>query len=173
MYRDRRGEQTERFLDPLGLVAKAGVRYLIARQAEKGYRTFRAERIVAVAELRETFERPADFNLETYWNESVLTIERQTQETYDVTVRVPRYAVAKFTAFRETAILHENESATTVRIAFPSRDMAIAYVLVMADDVEILAPESLPPAITERAHAAIERFSAVGRRFACPSSGSG
>jgi predicted DNA-binding transcriptional regulator YafY len=158
-YRDRRGAQTERFLDPLGLVAKAGVWYLIAREAEKGYRTFRAERIVAVEELRDTFERPPDFNLEAHWHESVLAIERQTQETYDVTVRVPKNAVATFTAFWETAILHEDESSATVRIAFPGRGMAVAYILVMAGDVEILAPDSLRAEVVERAHAALERFS--------------
>jgi predicted DNA-binding transcriptional regulator YafY len=158
-YRDRRGAQTERFLDPLGLVAKAGVWYLIAREAEKGYRTFRAERIVAVEELRDTFERPPDFNLEAHWHESVLAIERRTQETYDVTVRVPKNAVATFTAFWETAILHEDESSATVRIAFPGRGMAVAYILVMAGDVEILAPDSLRAEVVERAHAALERFS--------------
>jgi predicted DNA-binding transcriptional regulator YafY len=160
-YRDRHGEQTERLLDPLGLVAKAGVWYLIAREAEKGYRTFRVERIVAVDELRETFARPADFNLEAYWNESVLAIERQTQETYDVTVRVPKNAVAKFTAFWETTILHEDDASATVRIAFPSRHMAVAYVLVMADTVEILAPAALPEAIVACAHAALERWGAA------------
>src|ERR1700676_3280871 len=65
-YRDRERKTTERTVDPLGLVAKAGVWYLVARAGTE-YRTFRAERIIGVKALAESFERPADFDLDAYW----------------------------------------------------------------------------------------------------------
>ena len=49
-------------VDPLGLVDKDDLWYLIAR-TEKGQRTFRVERVVSVELTEESFERPADFDL--------------------------------------------------------------------------------------------------------------
>ncbi|MET9881961.1 WYL domain-containing protein [Streptomyces sp. NPDC006430] len=57
---------TERTVDPLGLVAKAGVDYLVAG-TEKGLRTFRLSRVLAVEPTGEPVVRPADFDLATAW----------------------------------------------------------------------------------------------------------
>jgi predicted DNA-binding transcriptional regulator YafY len=157
-YRDRSGTSSERIVDPLGLVAKAGVWYLIAREEQKGYRTFRAQRIAAVEELAATFERPGDFDLETYWSASVVTIERQSNETYDAVLRVRSDSVAQLGSFFEANVEREDESGTTMRVRFPSRDVAIVHVLVHADAIEILSPDDLSAAIVDRARAALARL---------------
>jgi predicted DNA-binding transcriptional regulator YafY len=160
-YRDRSGTPSERRIDPLGLVAKAGVWYLIAREGDKGYRTFRAQRIVGVDELAETFVRPDGFDLEAYWNESVTTIERQSQRTYDVVLRVRGESVVQLRSFFEATVEREEDGVTTVCVRFPSRDFAIVHVLVHGDAVEIVSPADLPAAIVERARRAIETFAAL------------
>src|SRR4051812_35551592 len=62
----------DRVLEPLGLVLKAGTWYLVARPAAddgRGPRTYRVSRVHAAALGAESFERPADFDLEAFWAE--------------------------------------------------------------------------------------------------------
>jgi predicted DNA-binding transcriptional regulator YafY len=170
-YRDRTGTVTDRAIDPLGLVAKAGVWYLISREGDKGYRTFRAQRIVRVDVLGETFVRPSDFALEAYWNESVSAIERQTQETFDVVLRVENDALPKVSSFWEHAILAEDPSSTTLRVGFPSRDYAIVQILVLdASVLEILSPPDMPAAIVARAADATRRYGSSANEIVIPAS---
>lgn len=157
-YRDRSSSITERTLEPLGLVAKAGVWYLIAREAQKGYRTFRVERIQSVDELIDIFVRPADFNLEAYWNASVATIENAAQPTYEAVLRVRADALERVTSFWKSEIVSEEGATTTLRIAFPSRAMAGVQILMLGDAVEIVSPLDLASAIADYARAALAKF---------------
>jgi predicted DNA-binding transcriptional regulator YafY len=170
-YRDRSGTATDRVIDPLGLVAKAGVWYAIAREGDKGYRTFRAQRIQRVDVLAETFVRPSDFALEAYWNESVSTIERQTQETFDVVLRVENDALPKVSSFWEHAVLAEDDTSTTLRVGFPSQDVALMQILVLgASALEILSPPGIAAAIVARAADAIERYGSSANAIVMPAS---
>jgi predicted DNA-binding transcriptional regulator YafY len=71
-----RARQTERLLDPWGLVAKDDIWYLIAG-TDKGQRTFRVDRIVDASLTDEPFERPADFDLQTTWDQVVDKMEER------------------------------------------------------------------------------------------------
>lgn len=75
-YSGRGREPAERAVDPLGLVDKDDIWYLIAR-TEKGQRTFRVDRIVSAEETDELFERPADFDLARAWDEIVERMEER------------------------------------------------------------------------------------------------
>jgi predicted DNA-binding transcriptional regulator YafY len=58
----------DRVLDPLGLVLKAGTWYVVASADDgRGPRTYRISRVHSAAVRDETFERPADFDLEAFW----------------------------------------------------------------------------------------------------------
>ena len=59
---------TVRRVEPLGLVHKRGVWYVVGA-TEAGIRTFRVDRVRSVELLDERFEPPADFDLEATWNE--------------------------------------------------------------------------------------------------------
>lgn len=65
-YRGRDGRESTREIDPLGLVDKGGRWYLVAGTAA-GQRTFRLDRVVECRPTGETFERPADFDLDAAW----------------------------------------------------------------------------------------------------------
>jgi predicted DNA-binding transcriptional regulator YafY len=85
--RYRRGDDSvERQLEPIGLVLKAGVWYLVAGSDEQ-IRTYRVSRITEVAVSDIHFERPADFDLPAYWAESTATYE-QAAPRITVTVRI-------------------------------------------------------------------------------------
>jgi predicted DNA-binding transcriptional regulator YafY len=83
---DRGDEVTERVLEPLGLVLKAGIWYLVARR-DGEVRTYRASRIQALSMQDERFERPDAFDLAAYWLESSAAWERDVPRL-EVDVRV-------------------------------------------------------------------------------------
>jgi predicted DNA-binding transcriptional regulator YafY len=64
------GDVVERVVDPLGVVLKASVWYLVAR-TDGGLRTYRVSRILEPSMLQDRFERPEDFGLAEYWDRSV------------------------------------------------------------------------------------------------------
>jgi predicted DNA-binding transcriptional regulator YafY len=72
------GVKSARTADPLGLVAKGVTWYLVAR-TPKGMRTFRVSRISEAVVLGSGFERPARFDLASYWAQTKAEMEgRQT-----------------------------------------------------------------------------------------------
>ena len=64
------GPLVERVVDPLGVVLKGGIWYLVA-QADNSRRTYRVSRILDIELLPEHFVRPDDFDLGEYWERSV------------------------------------------------------------------------------------------------------
>ena len=75
-YRNRTRQQTERVVDPLGLVHKDKVWYLIAG-TEAGQRTFRVDRVVDVIVTDQAAERPDDFDLTKEWKRVVDEMEQR------------------------------------------------------------------------------------------------
>ncbi|MFG2668298.1 helix-turn-helix transcriptional regulator [Streptomyces sp. NPDC048387] len=63
-----------RLADPLGLVSKAGVDYLLAG-TDEGLRTFRLSRVTSVELTAEQAPRPPDFDLAAVWRERAAVIE--------------------------------------------------------------------------------------------------
>jgi len=65
-YTDRQGAVTERTVDPLGLVSKGTVWYLVA-DTDAGMRTFRVWRVQSVELTDEPAQRPPGFDLGETW----------------------------------------------------------------------------------------------------------
>jgi predicted DNA-binding transcriptional regulator YafY len=65
---------SERRIDPLGLVLKGGEWYVVAATG-KGTATFKVSNILTVEDTKETFKRPARFDLPAYWAESIQRFE--------------------------------------------------------------------------------------------------
>lgn len=74
----------ERLIEPLGLVLKGGVWYVVARR-EGNFRTYRLSQIQALAMTGERFERPREFDLPAHWVEATRQFER---DIYVDTARV-------------------------------------------------------------------------------------
>lgn len=74
---DRGDKTVDRVLEPLGVVLKGGVWYLVAG-AEGQPRTYRVSRVSWVTVLDDGFERPAGFDLAAFWTESSAAYERDT-----------------------------------------------------------------------------------------------
>jgi predicted DNA-binding transcriptional regulator YafY len=159
-YRDRIGTATTRIIEPLGLVSKAGVWYLIAREPQGELRTFRAERIVSIEELPTRFERPADFDLETYWRSSQTAMERPS-ETYEAVIDVQKDALEMVTAFWECEALGEGDGAKTLRVRFPSYRNAVSQIAGWGAHVRVTQPAELRDAVIEYARELLRSYSVM------------
>ncbi|MEO8246359.1 MAG: WYL domain-containing protein, partial [Chloroflexota bacterium] len=85
----RDGEDVERLLEPLGLVLKSGIWYLVAQVADSydAPRTYRVSRVQDAELLDERFERPPEFNLAEHWSSSIAAYEADVPRLA-VTVRI-------------------------------------------------------------------------------------
>lgn len=90
-YTTANGDQGTRELRPLGLVAKAGVWYLIA-DGERGPRSYRVERLAELHLTEAQFEPPQGFDLVTYWQAHAEEVEGLRSEVA-ATLSVPKWVV--------------------------------------------------------------------------------
>jgi predicted DNA-binding transcriptional regulator YafY len=161
-YRDRERKTTERTVDPLGLVAKAGIWYLVARAGEE-YRTFRAERIIGVTALTESFARPADFDLDTYWKNWTSSVEDSSQR-FPVVVTVALSQLEHVSSYWETQVLADaagvGEGDVAVRVIFPGRDAALHQLVAWGGIARIVEPAEIRDELVARARALIEHHAA-------------
>jgi predicted DNA-binding transcriptional regulator YafY len=154
---DRGDKTVERILEPLGVVLKAGVWYLVAA-ADGQPRTYRASRVTQVTSLGETFERPADFDLAAFWTESSSAYERDT----------PRITVVLRIAAHRLPRLHgaiaDRPFDTLIRLDRPDPDgwlhvqvtldwpnEVVAQILAVGPDCELLEPAELREQIAAQA----------------------
>jgi len=82
----RDDQVVRRTIEPLGLVLKAGVWYVVAL-VDGSTRTYRISRVVGAEALDERFERPDSFDLAAFWTESSTAYERDAARV-EVTVRI-------------------------------------------------------------------------------------
>lgn len=148
-YRKKNGEVTERSVDPLGLVAKAGIWYMVA-VSHGDLRVFRVSRVREAILTDEPCQRPPDFDLETYW--AAWSAELQTRSpSYPVKVRVsPAFVPILPQILGETVhdlIEHANppdeEGWITITLIFGSFEGARSYILGFGTMVEVLEPLEL------------------------------
>jgi predicted DNA-binding transcriptional regulator YafY len=123
-----------RRLDPLGLVLKAGVWYLLARRRGEE-RVYRVSRVVSARERPEPCVRPRDFDLAAAWTSRSEAFERSLRRI-EVTVRVPR---SEIRYLRGARIVEEGERPTVIA-HFDGLEQAVYGLLAYGPSVEVLAP---------------------------------
>ena len=156
-YRDQQRKPTVRVVEPLGLVAKAGVWYLVAVSAGE-MRTFRAERILEAQELDERFERPAGFDLVAFWRDWAKQFE-ESLPTYVVLLRIAVEAVDDVTGYWDAHVLERGRSGFWLaRIVFPSPEIAVHQLVAWSGKVEIVEPLALKDLVVRRAREVIANY---------------
>lgn len=150
-----RGEQgAERVLDPLGLVAKGRIWYLIAA-SEGEARTYRVSRIQQARILAEPCLRPADFDLVGYWQQSSATFLANIPR-YPVTVRIVQSAIPRVIPAGRFIQLEQLEPPdahgwAVARILFEYKEEACGYLLSFGTQIEILEPAEMRVQVVELA----------------------
>jgi predicted DNA-binding transcriptional regulator YafY len=148
-YKAGRGGTAARVLDPLGLVLKAGVWYLVGRSAEET-RVYRVSRISALEMSEETFVPPPGFDLAEFWARARDEFE-STRPRVDVTVRLDRAALPALRRAVDWSVRPAIGSGRRVDggarvelvLPFERLDYAYADLIKLAGAVEIVAPPEL------------------------------
>jgi predicted DNA-binding transcriptional regulator YafY len=162
----RRGDTTvDRRLDPLGLVLKAGVWYLVAGVDGETTRTYRVSRIQAVEDTGERFDRPTDFDLASWWERSSARFER-TMQRFPVRVRLsplgtrflgsvvdPHLAVEALAA----AAPPDEDGWVEVELGMEDETIAAEQLLGLGAEIEILDPPAVRAAFADIARRMVDR----------------
>jgi predicted DNA-binding transcriptional regulator YafY len=156
-YRKPDGE-VRRAVDPLGLVLKAGVWYLVARSGRAGsLRTFRVSRVAGVRDLDEPVERPEDFDLAAHWAAAGEAFF-ETMALLDVRVRMRHSSVrwlrevldpASARTAIATAPEPDAEGWVELTISMEHHDHAARSLLAFGDALEVLDPPELRQRMAE------------------------
>ncbi|MGI5459999.1 helix-turn-helix transcriptional regulator [Streptomyces sp. CA-249302] len=162
-HRRRDGRTTTRSVDPLGLVAKAGIWYLVAR-TDSGIRAHRASRISQAELLPGEFTRPTDFDLGAFW--ATWTTEFETGlDQLAVTVRLSPDGLAAL-----PEVLGDTTSAAhatadpefgdwhRLTLHFDSPRAACRRLLGFGPDLEVLEPAEVRAELAETARRTAERY---------------
>ena len=166
-YRDRHGKDSQRTIDPLGLVTKNHTWYLVA-ETSRGRRTFRLDRIASLTVLDAAASRPDDFDLDEAWNEIVEAVEG-IYSGPTVTARIPADS-AMISALRwlfgaRLRILNEptggpkSEGTLLIELRSPSTAALAGQLGGFGGVVELLDPSpELTSELARIGHELVERY---------------
>lgn len=123
-------------------------------------RSFRVERIRAIEELPERFERPESFDLERYWRESTRRFAQDSRSEVRVaTMCVREDALERITgSYWTTEIVSVNDGEALVRVTFPGSDAAIAQAIAWVDCALVAEPAELRDLVAARARQAHDAY---------------
>lgn len=158
VYRDRGGSVSDRIIEPLGLVAKAGVWYVVARAAGD-MRSFRADRIVRADETGARFARPSAFDLESYWRSAMGELERAADPFFEALLLVQADALEMLSPYFQTELVEDGE-IKRVKVRFPSFGVAESQIMMLGNRVHDVEPTQLREAVARRARALAELLEA-------------
>jgi predicted DNA-binding transcriptional regulator YafY len=157
-YEDRNRSSSTRTVDPLGLVSKAGVWYLVARYGEQ-LRSFRVDRIRSADELPQRFERPAAFDLEGYWRESSARFNEASRSSDCVVLlRARADALERLSAYWPAEIVSHEKNGALVRVTFPGWEIATFQLIAWSEFAALVEPEELREALVARARRTLDRY---------------
>lgn len=164
---DRGDEVNDRLVDPLGVVLKAGIWYLVARR-DREIRTYRVARVLGAELLEERFERPADFDLSGYWLESSAAYEREVPRL-EVVVRVdPAYIDELGDHIGEQAVTtaehieaDDADGWTRLRLRLTYPREAPARLLGLGSHLEVLEPAETRQRVVALARGALARHTTL------------
>jgi predicted DNA-binding transcriptional regulator YafY len=155
---ERGGREIQRVLDPLGLVLKGGVWYLLAR-AGRDIRTYRVSRMRSAAIRDDRFERPLDFDLAAAWASASTGFEDARLRVHVVALVTP-FALPRLWSVLEAASAREAVQSAEppdadgwMRIRFRVEHVDYAHdsLLGLGAGIEVLEPEALRRRLAETA----------------------
>ena len=157
-----------RRLQPLGLVLKAGIWYVVAQavtQVGEQTRTYRVANILDLTVTQERFERPRDFDLVRFWTASARAYEVGLYRG-KATLRIAPRGLPKLEqlgsavqqAARDTAGAAKVSGWVQVTIPIESIDQAAADLLRLGTDVEVLKPAALRRRLSKSAREIVRLY---------------
>ncbi|MDT7639926.1 MAG: hypothetical protein QOC83_4214, partial [Pseudonocardiales bacterium] len=159
-------DEVDRLLDPLGLVLKAGVWYLVAGGPTGAPRTYRVSRVLSLRTSPGRTHRPPDFSLAEFWRTRSAEL-RAALWRAEATVRLsPRglelvpvlLGQLEARAVAESAGEPAGDGWVTATLPIESTRHAESVLLRLGADVEVLAPPELRERLAAVARALVARY---------------
>jgi len=159
--RGRDCEPAERLCNPLGLVAKGSVWYLVAAVGPD-VRSYRVSRIVRAEVLKEPAAVPADFDLAVYWQQSAAAF-KSNLPNYTARFRVAPdvFPFLRFAGrFSRVSDDYETDADGWIRVTvrFDVEEMACGFALSFGSKLEVLEPETLRAKVIQAAKETVEFY---------------
>jgi predicted DNA-binding transcriptional regulator YafY len=148
-YRKSNGDRVERVVDPLGLVAKASVWYLVAAQQERT-RVYKVSRVLEMEVLEEPCSRLEGFDLAGFWRESS-TRFKASWASYTATLHASPQLMAALPqiygdsaeALLKRAGPPDDDGWMTLTMVFDSMESALGRIVSFGALAEVLDPPDL------------------------------
>lgn len=160
-YQRSDGKVVERLVDPLGLVVKGRVWYLIAA-VEDGMRTYRVSRVQEAQVTDQPCVRPEGFDLAAHWEASVVRFKADLPR-YPATLRATPDVVPHIRRLRYTQVKDVSEPDAdgwvTASVQFETEDEACMYVLGFGSQVEVVEPPALRQRVIDAAESIVALYS--------------
>jgi predicted DNA-binding transcriptional regulator YafY len=155
------GSTVERTLDPLGLVAKGSVWYLVA-SVDGGERTYRVSRIRSVELLDAPAVRPPGFDLAEYWGRSREEFEASLPSfVYVVRIAPEALPMVRGGWWRYARLIDESEPGPEGWVRCTVRadtiEVAQAHVLGLGPLADVIEPAELKERVLAAARAVARR----------------
>ncbi|MBN1483660.1 MAG: WYL domain-containing protein [Chloroflexia bacterium] len=165
VYRPPFAVEIERLVAPYGLVAKAGVWYLVCARNERLH-VHRVSNLLDVRLAEESFERPAGFDLASFWEAWCAEYERFLSD-FRATVRVApdfvpelaRYFGHHVQSQVSRAGPPDAEGWIQVELSFESFEAARDRLLGFGRGVEVLEPRALQRSVLDFAEQIVDLYS--------------
>ena len=159
---------SERLVEPLGLVLKGGIWYLVGRR-EHGMRTYRMSQIQALTLTDESFERPPDFDLPRHWQESTASFEREVYVGV-AHVRATRVGVSRLKdisqrckdAIEAQTLVFDEAGWAELDVPIEEERWASREMTRVGAEVEVVAPQTLRTRMIEIATRLAKSYGLVG-----------
>lgn len=160
----------DRTLDPLGLVLKSGIWYLIAR-VTKDIRTFRVSNVLSLKEAQKTFQPPSGFDLSSYWDSWRADFEQRLYKATAV-LRVSPEGLKRLSHMSAAVAEAAEHSAGPVdrsgwrQVTIPIESVAHATMELMrlAEHAQVLKPATLRQSMAAAASAMASAYRQEGVR---------
>lgn len=154
--------QVARVVEPLGVVLKAGIWYLVA-SSENSIRTYRIGEISDARLTEQQSNRPESFDLAAHWQHSIekfeLSLNNRTAHiliTTEGIKRLDRLGMHVVLAARESLGEPDTLGWMTARIPIESVEHATIELLTLGRHVQVQSPEDLRAALQDEIRAMLD-----------------
>jgi predicted DNA-binding transcriptional regulator YafY len=155
----RENDIIERIVQPLGLVAKLNIWYFIA-EVNGEMRTYRVSRLQSARMLETSFQRPPDFHLAQFWEQSTERFKLNLPRYY-AQVRMSETLLPRMAQVRYAQVLRTQPAKNgwvEADIEFQTLESASEIILAFGPLVEVLVPTELRASVISQARAIVSMY---------------
>lgn len=164
-----RGDGTEvrRVIDPLGLVVKAGIWYVVAASG-RGPVVYRVSRFRALTPRDDAVQRPDGFDLARFWSGWTEDFDA-TRPRMEVTTKVREALLAELPGIfgesirAQVAAAVPSDGWAEISLTFESLEAALYRLLGLGTAVEVMEPLEVRDAVLRRASEVVSFYASAAR----------